>query len=287
MKLILGDKTNETLRLINNYLKNSNSKQVVWLEAQDIINELVIHDSINEKGVTVRWSYREIEISPAYTTGVLNFLSYPNASLFNDFVERDREYAIAEFNSYLLFALNQFTNVLNPPWGASMSGNCHSLPYQWKFVEQNDRNIKVPRAFLGLMKDVPDDLILGYNTIVSDNAFDGRYWKTELSQNLVSNDHYLFYKRPRGTPFVVTALDNQMWVQSLAQPISSTQALEKVRFLCRTLMEHFHLRLAEILFFFDEQANLYTFGSINPYIDVRKIPSANMTDFFEAVSNTL
>ncbi|MGH1143105.1 hypothetical protein [Bacillus pseudomycoides] len=287
MKLILGDKTNETLRLIHSSLTNSNSEQILWLEAQDIINELVIHDSINEKGVTVRWRFRETEISPECTTGVLNFLFYFEEFLFNDFVKRDREYALEEFYSYFMFALNQFTNVINPPWGASMSGYCHSLPYQWKFVEQNNRNIKVPRSFFGLMKDVPDDLILGYNTIVSDNAFDGRYWKTGLSQNLVIDDPYLFYQRPRGTPFVVTALDNQMWVQSLVQPICSTQALKRVSFLCHTLMEHFHLRFAEILFFFDEQANIYTFGSITPYIDVRKIPSANISEFIEVVSNTL
>ncbi|MFD4852634.1 hypothetical protein ACW4EZ_02880 [Bacillus toyonensis] len=287
MKLILGDKTNETLCLIHKHLSSNNSDQVVWLEWQDIINELIIHDSINEKGMTTRWRYREIEISPECITGVLNFLSYLEESLFDDFVERDRDYAIAEFYSYLLFALNQFTNVINPPWGASMSGYCHSLPYQWEFVKRSDANIRVPRAFFGLMKDVPNDLILGYNTIVSDNAFDGRYWEIGLSKHLVSDDQYLFYQRPRGTPFVVTALDNQMWVQSLAQPICSTQALEKVSSLCYTLMDHFHLRLTEILFFFDEQANLYTFGSINPSIDVRNIPKDNISDFLEVVSNTL
>lgn len=287
MKLILGDKTDETLRLIHNYLTDCNNEQILWLEAQDIINELIINDSINEKGVTVRWCYRETEIKPQCTTGVLNFLSYPDESLFDDFVEADREYALGEFCSYLQFALSQFTNVMNPPWGASISGYCQSLPYQWKFVEQNDESIKVPRAFFGLIKDVPDDLLLGYNTIVSDNAFDARYWKTGLSQNLGSNNHYLFYQRPRGNPFIVTAADNKMWIQSLAQPICSTQVLEKVSPLCRTLMGHFHLRMAEILVFFDEKTNLYTFGSINPYIDIRRIPSANHSDFLEAISNML
>ncbi|MBA4535530.1 hypothetical protein [Brevibacillus halotolerans] len=290
MKLILGDKTNETLRLIHNNLTNNNNEQVVWLEAQDIINELFIHDFINEKGVTLRWLYRETEISPEYTTGVLNFLFDTfniEESFLKDFVERDREYASKEFYSYLIFALNQFTNVINPPWGGSMSGYCHSLLYQWRFVKQIDRNIKVPRSFFGLIKDAPDDLILGYNTIVSDDAFDGRYWKTGVSQNLLNDNHYLFYRRPRGNPFVITILDNKMWVQSLAQPICSTQVLKKVSFLCHTLMEHFHLRFAEILFFFDEQANLYTFGSIIPYMDVRKIPRANISEFIEAVCNTL
>ncbi|WP_044642342.1 hypothetical protein [Risungbinella massiliensis] len=287
MKLILGDKFNETLQLIHDYLMESNNEQVVWLEWKDIINELVINDSINENGVTVRWRYRETEISLECITGVLNFLSYPEISLFNDFIERDREYALDEFHSYLVFALNQFTNVINPPWGASISGYCHSLPYQWKFVEQNGGNIKVPRAFFGLMKDVPDDLILGYNTIVSDNAFDGRYWKTGLSQDSVGDDHYLFYQRPRGNPFLVTVIGNHMWVQSLAQPICSTQALEKVSHLCQILMEHSHLQFAEILFFFDEQDNQYTFGSIHPFMDVKKIPSDKISDFLEAVSDTL
>ncbi|MGR5997807.1 hypothetical protein ACT7DF_23020 [Bacillus cereus] len=279
MKLILGDKTNETLRLIYKYLTNNKNEHVVWLDAQDIKNELVIHDSITEKGVTVRWSYRDKEISPECTSVIINYLVYPGVSLFNDFAEADSEYAFCEFYSYLVFAIGQFKNVLNPPWGGSLSGYCHSLPYQWKYVEQNHRNIKIPLAFFGLIKDAPNALISGYNIIASDNPLDGRYWKTGISKKLVSDDYYLFYQRPRGTPFVVTALDNKMWVKSLAEPICLTQHLEKVSFLCHSLMNHFHIRLAEILFFFDEHANIYTFGSISPSIEFKNIPKGNISDF--------
>lgn len=287
MKLILGEKTNETLRSIYDYLKNSKNEQVVWLEEQDIINELVIQDSISENGTAVRWRYQEIEISPEHTTGVLNYLSISDKSLFNNFIEEDREYVLTEFNSYLAFALNEFNNVLNPPWGESLTGYCHSLPYQWKFVEQSDTNIKVPISYFSQYKDVPNYLLTGFNTIVSDNAYDGRHWVTGIPKKLANDEHYLFYQRPRGIPFVVTALDNHMWSQSLSQPISTTQSMEEVAPMCLNLMDHFHLRMAEILFFFDAPSNVYTFGSINPYMDINKIPSNNRNEWLEVTSTIL
>ncbi|AUS25929.1 hypothetical protein MMB75_09380 [Paenibacillus sp. P2(2022)] len=287
MNLILGDKTNELLNMIYEYLSKSNKGQVIWLDGQDIVNELKVNDEINADKTTVKWCYRGMDISPESTTGVLNLLGFLDRSLFNEFTEEDQEYAQAEFTSYLLFALNQFKNVLNPSWGATLSGFCQSLPYQWAFVQQYTQDIQVPRAFFGSMKHVPNDLILGYNTIASDNPFNVLYWKIGVPQTLSHDDHYLWYHRPRGNPFVVTVLDNHMWIQPLHNAIQYSQALEEVSDLCYALMEHFHLRLGEILFFYDEKDKLYIFGSIRPNIDVRYIPSSSIPEFLQLISATL
>ncbi|WP_416808888.1 hypothetical protein [Bacillus thuringiensis] len=287
MNLILGDKTNELLNMIYEYLSKSNKGQVIWLDGQDIINDLKVNDKINADKTTVKWHYRGIDISPENTTGVLNLLGYLDQSLFYEFTEEDQEYAQAEFTSYLLFALNQFENVLNPPWGSTLSGFCQSLPYQWTLVQHYTQDIQVPRAFFGPMKYVPNDLILGYNTIVSNNPFNGMHWKKGLPQTLSHDDHYLWYHRPRGNPFIVTALDNHMWIQPLGNTLENSHALEEVNNLCYTLMEHFHLRLAEILFFFDERTKQYTFGSIRPNVDVRYIPSSSIPEFLQLISAIL
>ncbi|MDZ5608642.1 hypothetical protein U2I54_16560 [Bacillus pseudomycoides] len=287
MKLILGDKTNELLRMIHAYLLKEDKEQVIWLEGQDIVNELVVNDEISADKTTIRWCYRGVDISPECTTGVLNMLSYLDLSLFNAFIEEDRKYAQAEFTSYLLFSLRQFGNVLNPTWGETLSGYCQSLPYQWTFVRKHTEDIQVPHAFYGPLKHVPDDLLLGYNTIVSNNSFNGLYWKTGLPETLARNDYYLWYQRPPGNPFVVTVLDDHMWVQPLDNSIYGSRVTDEVGHLCHVLMKHFHLRLAEILFFFDEGTNLYTFGSIRPNVDVKHIPSSNIPEFLELISASL
>ncbi|NIE94706.1 hypothetical protein F3J09_29150 [Bacillus sp. Ab-1751] len=287
MKLILGDKTNELLHMIYEYLSKSNRDQVIWLDGKDIVYELKVDDAIATDKTIVKWSYRGIDISPESTTGVLNMLNYLDQSLFNEFTEEDREYVQDEFNCYLLFALNEFGNVLNPPWGGSLSGFCQSLPYQWNLVKRYTQDIQVPLAFFGPLKQVPDDLFLGYNTVVSGNSFNAMYWKIGLPQTLERDNHYLWYERPRGNPFVVTVLDNHMWVQPLDDTIQGSLTIGEVADLCHSLMDHFHLRLAMILFFFDERANQYTFGSIYPNIDIRHLPSSNVSEFLEIISATL
>ena len=287
MNLILGDKTNELLNMIYEYLSKSNKEQVIWLDGQDIVNELKVNDEINADKTTVKWCYRGVDISPESTAGVLNLLGYLDRSLFNEFTEEDQEYVQAEFTSYLLFALNQFENVLNPPWGTTLSGFCQSLPYQWTLVQQYTQDIHVPQAFFGSMKHVPKDLIIGDNTIVSNNPFNGMYWKIGLPQTLSHDDHYLWYHRPHGNPFVITVLDHHMWTQPLGNSNQYFQVPKEVSDLCYALMEHFHLRLAELLFFFDERAKLYTFGSIRPNVDVRYIPDSSIPEFLKLISTTL
>ncbi|SCC24346.1 Uncharacterized protein BCZB5J_02164 [Bacillus cereus] len=287
MKLILGDKTNAFLNMIYEHLLKSTKGQVIWLDGHNIVNELAFDDEINEDKTIVRWRYNGVDILPEDTTGVLNMLNYIDQSLFNEFIEEDREYVQEEFTSYFMFALNEFRNVLNPPWGGSLSGFCQSLPYQWTIVSRYKPEIQVPRAFFGPPKKVPDDLILGYNTIVSDNSYNGMYWKVGLTHTLAREDHYLWYQRPPGDPFVVTVLDEYMWVQPFGDNNQISRTPEAVSKLCHALMEHFHLRLAVILFFYDERTNLYTFGSISPNVDAMHLHSSSIPEFLERISTTL
>ncbi|MFJ7941552.1 hypothetical protein ACIQYG_24185 [Peribacillus sp. NPDC096622] len=286
MKLLIGDKTNNTLRLIYDYLLNNTSEQTIWLEGRDIVNEVIIHDQIavDTQGVRMKWNYQGTEITPDCISGVINLLSYLPLSLFDQFVKEDQEYAREEFTSYLLFSLNQFKNVINPPWGGSLSGYCHSLPYQWMLTQKITEGIQVPKSFFGFTKDAPVDLYLGLNSIVSDNAFNSHFWKTGLPKSIVQDNYYLFYQRPPGTPFVIIILDNNIWIHPLGQDINHSNAIEELREGCQILMKHYHLRLAEILFFYDEHTNSFTFGSINPSVDVRHLSRQNTPDFLKSIS---
>ncbi|WP_019422188.1 hypothetical protein [Paenibacillus sp. OSY-SE] len=289
MKLLIGDKSNELLNVVYEFLSTSNKGEVIWLDGHDIINELVVDDEIasNQSQVKVNWWYRGIHITPERTTGVLNQLGCFDPSLFHEFAESDREFAQSEFNSYLLFALNEFRNVLNPAWGSALSGYCQSLPYQWAWVQRHAWQIRVPGACFSTYKHVPNDFRFGSNIIVSNNPFNVMNWKIGFPTSIATDEHYLWYERPRGKPFVITAIDNNKWIQPLGGSMNCSRALEDVNQLCHALMEHFHIRLAEILFFYDEYANQYTFGSIRPYIEAGHIPGDRTSEFLKLISAAL
>lgn len=287
MKLLIGDKSNELLKVVCDFLSTQNKESVIWLDGHDIVNELVVDDVITGDHSQVNWWYKGIHITPERTTGVLNQLGHLAPSLFHEFAESDRFFAQAEFNAYLLFALNEFRNVLNPAWGSALSGYCQSLPYQWALVQRHAHKIRVPRACYSTYEHVPNDFRFSSSIIVSDNPFDTMNWKIGLSSPLAPDEHYLWYERPRGKPFLITAIDGYKWILPLDGNMNCLRALDNVSELCRMLMEFFHIRLAEILFFYDDCANQYTFGSIRPYIEPCHIPGGKTLEFLEHISAAL
>ena len=83
MILILGEKQNLTLEAFARYSANLGIESI-WLDASDIVNNLVVDDEIEPSGeVKIRWTINGLNITPANTFGVFNMSeSWSAFSLF-------------------------------------------------------------------------------------------------------------------------------------------------------------------------------------------------------------
>lgn len=125
--LMLGDKNAPGLRWISSFLKAN--VDLLWLDAHDIIHDLAIDDVIREDGsVELNWTIAGRTFHVNNVQGVVNGLYFLEDHLFDHVHEEDKNYCQTEFHAYLLFALSQFKNVMNPPYGGGVSGYYGSMP---------------------------------------------------------------------------------------------------------------------------------------------------------------
>ena len=263
MLLILGDKSNSTLKAFREY-SASRGVSSTWLDESDIVDSLEVDDSIDSFGnVKIRWRVGSVEMTPRDVCGVLNFLDYFPGSLFAETHPDDRDYARTEFLAYLTFALQQFPNVVNQAWGGSLSGYCQSLPFQWHLVT-NFGGQRVPRHFFGPRAVAPVQLLSNPNLVCSNEISNGRHWKAFHSPGRPLPDPVLLYERPRGIAIIVTVLDRHLLIKTLGDRIHQDPPMTSVAPLIYALCDRFHIRLAEVLFFYDQTSESLTFGSIQP-----------------------
>lgn len=262
--LILGDAKAPTLSFIAAGLRSAlPDTQIVELYGRDIVEHLQCDDHLPQMGKpTIRWQLNSHQFTSEQVRGAVNQLSDLHIGLFSSTDAIDREYSRSEFIAYMIFALNLFPNVINPAWGGSLSGFCQSLPYQWYLSSKKFALPICPDFYFGPSRELPSHLRYGKNIIISKNICDGRHWLT--SKELPWGDEpILAYQRPRGLPVLVSMIDDLMFSYCL-KTNEPFQINDIVREHGNFLREHFHLRMASALYFYDIKRQCVTFGSIQP-----------------------
>lgn len=268
--LLLGDKDSCALQIVSDFLKPK--IDVLWLNAKTIIDDLIIDDEIKANGTSsIHWHIFGRDIYDHTITGVVNALYYLEDSLFEDFHEDDKKYCQSEFDAYLLFALTQFKNVINPPYGGGISGYFSSLPYQWLMVSNIPLSIQVPKYYFGRSKSVPLEFLANPNIVYSDNIFEYRHWETNVPAKLCTEKSSTFcYERPSGDPVMLLALDDNYWCQAIyEQDNYDYQHNMNFSKIVTPIMAFFHYRYATLLLFVNKQTGLITFGAIEPSLELQ------------------
>jgi hypothetical protein len=287
MILLIGKRDHPTISALHDFIVTYKEVHTLLLEPKLLINNLIVSDNVESNLTSIFWQIHDTEIRSSICSGVLNLLDHLPRDIFTDFVEEDRSYAQLEFTAYLIFALSHFHNIINPPTNGGLSGFCDSLPFQWLLCRKYSESVVTPDFYFGLFDDAPDHLRNDVNTVVSDNIFRGTYWKTNRTQESLQNDYYLFYKRPRGVPLLVTKLDQQEWVTQLDDRKIAINNNRLPLELCNKLMNDYSLRLAEILFFYDEKHDRFCFGCIIPGAYINRMEPTLRADFLNVLFNKL
>ncbi len=285
--LILGDKQSNTLNAVYEFICKLTSHSILWLDDNDIVNNIIINDDISLDKSVVRWSINSEHLTSLNVVGVFNQLGYLKNDCFKDFHPEDIEYAKSEFNAYLLFALNQFKNVINKPWNGGLTGFCQSMPYQWHYVKNLNLAINIPEYYFGLAENIPSELANKKNIIVSNDIYNYGHWTETQSSLTDTSSSIFFYKKPLGIPIVITVFKNIILTKDLYNNCPRQEIInEELVIVVSKLMEHFNLTLATILVFVDDDLHI-TLGSIEPSFNIEYVSSNHVSDILKAITNNL
>ena len=287
MILLLGVKGDPTIQAVATHLAREPDIIVLWLDLYDLVDGITIEDEITAgSGPSVRWSDGTQCWNSGDVSGVLSRLDFrAEFGAFEAFAPDESEYVYCEYAAYLLFALRSLDNVLNPPSNRIDLGRCRSLPYQWSLVRQLMPRLRVPCAFLGNPRDDARILNFRHNAVIARDVYDGRYWETKPwdPADPQQEESSLVYERPRGRPIVIVVVGQSCWVNHLDNGTKCGIDDMIVSMLCPVLMAHFGLVMAEILIFFDEENQTYTFGSISEDVQIESVSKASREEFVELV----
>lgn len=246
--------------------------RILPVSIERLLQDAVIFDEINDGSPILNWEFPDgLKITNSKDYYLVNrVLSVPD-HLFIDFHKEDREYAQFEFRAYLMFAIEAFPIATSKPGPGGLSGGRHSLPQQWKIVEQLNCGISVPAFCLGLQNDNPfassrDDIV--YTTPY--NYYD---WRPDPAHNKRGKTSFSFM-RPQGIPILACVVGNHVTIFPYRTedflPIRMKGLLDHHASL---LAKTFDYHIAEILLFLD--GDRITFGMISniPYASKQKCTS--------------
>ncbi len=241
------------------------------LSLQRIAKGAKISDIIGADGIRVRW---ELDvggaarvISPENVRGVFCYGDIPRY-FRGDIVSEDIDYVQQEFVSYFGFALSQFRNVINPPFGGSLAGFTDSLPCQWNLVVNSgfDR-VSVPHYDI-VTRITPLDGIVYSTDFHSYTEWDSA--SLPVAQERTADSIYLRYERPAGRPCLVWFVDSVfIAIDPLTGDELSLAGEERRRAesLIDVFRGDFDLRLGQLLVFLHGPPDYeLTFGSIAPWL---------------------
>ncbi len=283
--LLLGAADNQLMAGVHNYLVKNYNYTIIERTPLDLVRTLQVDDKIDRFGTaSLHWEISDQSVDSDQVIGVLNLVGELPITIFDNYHLDDRSYAAAEYKAYLQFALSVFPNVLNSPNDGSLSGYSRSLPYQWELLKKN-RLGNVPEYFYGLLKDLPYWLGNLSELIVNPNPYSTRYWKASR-QYLNDGRAKLCYPRPTGSAYLCSYVDGNILgydTLSKEEHIPPDTLLLAVKY----LTDHFKLRLATVLYFYDRSSDSWTFGSISPEIIATDFPPSLSASVVEQVSRAL
>ncbi len=144
MILIFHDNSASTSCFIKYLIEKSIS--YISLTPSEIVNEVSILDTLNQKGADCIWKYNDLEFNFKNISGLYNRLSCIDIQVFNDFIEEDRAYVQNEWWAYLVYRINNCKNSINQISMELMSGALYQFPFVYTMANSN--GLKIPKYYI-------------------------------------------------------------------------------------------------------------------------------------------
>lgn len=244
------------------------SFQLVVLTLEDILNDVEIFDEVIEGIPKIGWSLQDGNcIINSHECLLINRVFSVPGSLFENFHPADRNYALAEFRAYLMFAIEAFPLSTSKPGSGGLSGNQFSLPQQWKIVQDAKVNVDTPSYYLGNPLHQP---FKNTNVIIQSTIFNYYYWRPGIPSCKEMDINFCFL-RPEGIPVICLVIGTQCNVFPYSGDYTLSESVVlKLTEIGKCLARIFDYFIAECLFFLNEEQ--ITFGMISniPYASRKK-----------------
>ena len=182
-------------------------------------------------------------------------------SLFINFAEEDREYALNEFRSYVTFAIESFPRCTERPSPFGLCRNHYSLPSQWEAVKGLNLPVSVPEYFLGNYLFWKIDAIS--DRLIFSDPHNYRNWRPNGDQ-VCKNDWSFAFVRPRGIPVMCFIAGENTHIYQYREDSERKIPQESqcvLRAYASCFAKHFLFPISETLFFLN--GDEITFGLIS------------------------
>jgi hypothetical protein len=203
MLLIIYDKSD--LGTID-YIKYLEFKKVnfISIEATDLVTNYSIYDD----GVNVIWKSNSVEIDFSQISSIYYRLHELNINLFKDYIEEDRFYVKKEWESYLIYRMNKFPNVISLPNLYVLSSVIMQYPFYYSIAQA--LGIKVPYYFLSSdFTEIKEKFEKKeYEYILRSNVYNNSKFK---SSSILEEDTYGIIEKPKGEIILVDIVGNKIF----------------------------------------------------------------------------
>lgn len=251
------------------------NKVATVIDVKDFLNEVEIFDEVSSEKSTLSWLFQGKRINNDANTIILSRIIDMDDSLFKEFAKADKEYARAELQAYLGFAL-QVLPRLNLYLNEGGAENPHPLPYQWRKIKELNSSISIPSYFWGDARFNH----LNKGRLVYSDISNFTKWQINNKPEYPSEPLVFCFEKPLGDPIFVLTIG----ATTLVTPVSgkiNTMLEKSLSALAAQFSADFNYFISETLFFVDGESA--TFGNITPYV----IFSPKNALFNEFVYNTI
>jgi hypothetical protein len=250
---------------------NKFDKEIDIVLLDDFLLNYEIHDELNDNDVVIRW-YKGLKMLSNKTHEFLNRVYYIPDDYFKDYIKEDQVYAKREFEAYIKFAFNAFSNGSRRST-SDLNVGFLSLPQQWQKI-QNNTGIAVPNYFLGPRRLNP----LRSNSIIYSDIYNLYNWSMYNTSHYIDDidchSHVFCFEKPQGYPVFVFNLGEKSFIDS--EYSIEEKLSKKIKDLARKITANMNHFISEILFFVNGKRIM--FGCINNEI-VRTAKNLYFEDF--------
>lgn len=227
-------------------IKYKNELNVSILSLKEVIDKAEIFDEFDENGCEIEWNLEGFpKIHNSENVFLINRALFLPSEWFNQFDEKDKNYAINEFWAYFLFALSAFPKTTDLPGYGCLSGSSFPLNSQWEKVSQQF-GVQTPEFYIGPSHFITNEWL---NETIFTTPYQLYSWKINTCENKPSS---FVIRKPAGFPILTFNIKEEILIFTYEEKIEK-KIEEMIVFQSKKIHEHFGFFCSEILFFCSEE----------------------------------
>lgn len=272
-KVVLASKEDSLAKELTNYFDKS---EYLLLTPENVINGIEIYDEINQQGAaTCTWEFNDTRFCWQNLDFALNRIRFLSKELFDDFIDKDKDYARSEFTAYLTFVLNSSAAVFNKAIPGHLCGYEPTCIEQ--FLTASTIDISIPKICSTTVWEEAISFAKQNNwkIISKDNPYYTKKCRllNTFEKNKILNDSegvYHLVEKIEGEPFFVTIIKGSPFItrwQNLSSPKKSHMPSPILNKILR-LNDKFNLNFSEIKMVKNKKGYFFQYISALPFLEL-------------------